>query len=153
MQTGRKTRRRSRAFTLIELLIVLNIIMIVMGMAVPYLRTGIKAANESSAVSSLRALSTAQELYRPRQTPPTYADTLLTLKTVGLLDGRTATGSKDGYSFVSAPGEMADANSYAYLASPNILGNTGDRWFYVDETGVIRMDETGPADNASTPLR
>jgi type II secretory pathway pseudopilin PulG len=144
---------RSRAFTLVELLIVMNIIMIVMGMAVPYVLTGLKAANESSAVSSLRTLSTAQELYRPRQNPPTYAPNLLTLQTSGFLDGRTATGSKDGYRFVIAPGSNPDQNTYAYLASPNILSSTGDRYFYVDETGVIRMDEAKPADSTSTPLQ
>jgi prepilin-type N-terminal cleavage/methylation domain-containing protein len=153
MKTGRKANRRSRGFSLIELLIVMNIFMIVMGLAVPYIRTGIKAANESSAVSSLRTLSTAQELYRPRQNPPTYSNSFNTLQAAGLLDGRLATGTKDGYSFVFSPAKATTANSYAFLASPHIVGNTGDRWFYVDETGVIRMSETGPADGNSTPLR
>lgn len=147
----RRARQSSRAFTLIELLIVLQVIMILASIALPGLKTTRKAANEATAVMSLRQLSDAQELFRPRQAIPHYAARLDTLKDAGLIDSVLATGSKSGYTFMfnGTPGN----DTYAFTATASSQTSSGDRSFYVDQTGVIRMAEDASVSYASLPLR
>src|SRR5438105_2917339 len=69
------THRRSRkGFTLIELLIVIAVITILAAIAIPNLLSSRKAANETSAIASLRTLVTAEETYHKGQNPPVYTD-------------------------------------------------------------------------------
>ena len=139
------------AFTLIELLMVMEMIMVIMGMALPNLTLTRKAADETGAVASLRQLSDAQELYRPRQNPPCYAPSLQRLRAAGLVDENLAGGSKSGYDFMvnGVPG----LNTYAFTATASTQGNTGDRSFYVDHTGIIRMENNASVSSISPPLQ
>ena len=52
-------RNRQKGFSLIELLIVVAIILIIAAIAIPNLLRSKMAANEASAVASLRTLTTA----------------------------------------------------------------------------------------------
>ena len=58
-----------RGFSLIELLIVVAIILIIAAIAIPNLLRSRIAANQASAVGSLRTLNTAEVTY-PRLTTP-----------------------------------------------------------------------------------
>lgn len=145
----RRARMRSRAFSMIELLMVVQVIMIMAGMAIPGLRTSRKQACETSAVLTLRQLSDAQELYRPRQTPPQYATSLEELRTAGLIDQGLASGTKSGYDFTL---KDTDTNRYAFEALAVLQGGTGDRSFRVDHTGVIRMADGATVNAFSPPL-
>lgn len=135
---------------MIELLIVIQVIMILSGIALPGLKTSRKQAFETSAVLTLRQLSDAQELYRPRQSPPTYANSLTKLRDAGLIDEGLASSKKSGYVFAV---KNTDANRYAFEALAIVQGTTGDRSFYVDQSGLIRMAEGATVDPFSPPLQ
>ncbi|HEY3411498.1 MAG TPA: type II secretion system protein [Armatimonadota bacterium] len=146
-----RSRKRSLAFTLIELLIVIETIMVLAAMALPSIKVSRKAADETSAVACLRQLSDAQELYRPRQNPPCYAPSLQRLRAAGLVDETVANGSKSGYDFMvnGVPG----VNTYAFTATASMQGNSGDRSFYVDQSGIIRMEVDASVSSISPPLQ
>jgi prepilin-type N-terminal cleavage/methylation domain-containing protein len=153
--------RRIRAgFTLLELLVVIAIIGVIAVIAIPNLLESRKLANETSAIGSLRSISTAQELYRTRAfsgTPvPTYATTFDGLVTTSLLAGFGQVGffwKKDNYAFAIRAG--ATDQVWEADATPLAPGTTGNRSFYIDQTGVIRYTTVlgitaGPTD---TPLQ
>ena len=68
-----------KGFTLIELLIVISVIAILVGIAVPRFRGMQDEANQSKANAELRVLETAIESYYMNQTPNAYPATTTTL--------------------------------------------------------------------------
>lgn len=135
---------------MIELLMVIEVMAVLAAMALPNIKMSRKAADEAAAVSCLRQLSDAQELYRPRQNPPGYAPSLQRLRAAGLIDETIANGSKSGYDFMV--NGLAGLNTYGFTATASMQGNTGDRSFYVDQTGVIRMADDASVSSLSPPL-
>ncbi len=154
-------RNRQKGFSLIELLIVVAIILIIAAIAIPNLLRSKMAANEASAVGSVRTIITSEvsfsttygQGYAPALTnlggtcsaavPATYA-------LACLIDPVLAVGTKSGYTFVATPntGSGTALDPYTGLeinGTPLNPGTTGQRAFCADQSGVIHFNTTGAA--------
>ncbi len=144
-------RRKRRGFTLLELLITLEIIVILAAMALPNLLQSRDDANETSAIGSLKSINGAELNYRSRS--GAYAN-LATLLSSSLIDKALGNASssanlRSGYYF-TVTSVAANTSQYYVVASP--APKTGTKVFYTDETGVIFSANSGatlPSSDAS----
>jgi hypothetical protein len=110
--------------------------------ALPRLQESKEAANEAGAISRLRTLSSAQELYNTRC--ERYAATFDELKEKNYID-------KDferSYEYTIEMGNVTK-DTWSATATPD---DWSGRHFYIDETGVIYEEKGRPADVNSKPL-
>ncbi len=150
-------RIKQKGFSLIELLIVVAIILIIAAIAIPNLLRSRMAANEASAVGSVRTLNTAQVTYST-----TYGTGFTTLAQLGggaacvaapatacLIDPVLTAGTKSGYTLATVPNTGAGTVAspfVGYEANGTPLStSTGTRAFCADQSGVIRYNVTGTA--------
>lgn len=152
-------------FSLIELLIVVAIILIIAAIAIPNLLRSKMAANEASAVSSVRTYTTGILTYNSLCSSIGYPATLADLGPgtgqctggAGIIDQilGSANPSKSGYNFTYLPtsGGGGINDQYGLNANPITLGVTGSRGFFSDESGTIRYAIGAAATAASSPLQ
>jgi type IV pilus assembly protein PilA len=163
--------KKEKGFSLIELLIVVAIILIIAAIAIPNLLRSKMAANEASAVGSLRSIITAETTYATAYPSVGYSNTLgnlggtatscaaaagATSTNACLIDNvlataTTAATAKSGYYFTYAPGAVA-GTAFTVQAPPATPGSTGQRFFFTDQTGVIRYGLNSQPDPTSSPL-
>ena len=120
--------KKNSGFSLLELLIVVAIILIIATIAIPSLLRSRQAAQESSAVSNIRTVNTAEVTYLSSN-GGNYGS-IPELITAGLLGNRFGT-SVSGYVFaVTASGSdytanatptSANAGRYAYYSLPDAV--------------------------------
>lgn len=130
---------------------------IVAAIAIPNLLAARQAANEGSAISSLRTLHGAQMTYQATTGAGNYAN-LQDLADAGLIDKVLATGEKNGYRYTVTvqPATSTMPANFQVIAKPIVTqgaSSTGSRSFYISAYGVIRWaknsdkapDESSPA--------
>jgi type IV pilus assembly protein PilA len=122
-------------------------ILIIAAIAIPNLLRARMAANESSAVASVRTLAVAEVGYSSSHPDAGYTCALSDLAGAGLIDARLASGQKSGYVFelsdCRASAESAANVKYRVVAYPMTRNTTGTRAFCADESGVLKTDQKG----------
>ena len=157
--------RKQKGFSLIELLIVVAIILIIAAIAIPNLLRARIAANESSAVASIRTLNTGQISYYSAYPTVGFAGTLGALAGTAcapptsagacLIDTQLASGSKSGYSFALSGVSGTPASTYQTIATPLAVNQSGTRYFCSFADAVVRASAAviSPCDTTVTPLQ
>ncbi len=150
---------------MIELLIVVAIILIIAAIAIPNLLRARIAANESSAVSSLRVMNTAQASFQFAYPLVGFASTLAALgpsastgcttptsTNACVLDwavaqATAAASAKSGYYFSDTPGSSVGGVLLGYTLDglPAALNFSGVRGFCSNEDAIIRYTVPGSA--------
>ncbi len=160
--------RKQKGFSLIELLIVVAIILIIAAIAIPNLLRSRIAANEASAVGSLRTFNTAEVTYNSTYPTVGFSASAATLGNAGAAGACVAAQAtaclidpaleaafngiaKSGYVFTYTPGAEVPCASYTVTGQANAQGTSGVRAFFTDASGVIRFKADGPPATVADP--
>src|SRR5215469_1977646 len=122
-------------------------VLIIAAIAIPNLLRARIAANEASAVASIRTLNIAEFGYAQSHRGDGFTCDLAALASSGLIDTQLSRGERDGYILELQNCAAKDATGpnvgYQVIARPVRANSTGVRAFCSDESGVIRTDSGG----------
>lgn len=147
------SKKVTRGFTLIEILVVIGIISVLLTFAIPQMLRSRMNANELAAITALRTISNACQCYYNDVTPHTYPPDLAGLTTPNVtppyINSTLAAAidiahTRQGYYFTY---NLVDSEHFTLVAWPKSFGRTGGRNFFVNELGNI----TYTTENGLTP--
>lgn len=124
---------------------------IIAAIAIPNLLASRRAANEGSAIHSVRTIAEAEGVFYLHFKK--YA-TLDELAGMELIDSTLGTGSKHGYHFAIEFTTEDNVAGFAVTAVPIEYRSTGNRSFYIDESAIVRVADNfgGPPTKRDPPL-
>jgi type II secretory pathway pseudopilin PulG len=119
---------------------------IIAAIAIPNLLASRKAANEASAIQSLRVIMAAESTYQATEGMGKFG-AMNQLTTARLVDSRLSSGTKNGYVFTITP----TGTDFEARATP-LTRSSGNRSFYISSTGEIHVAAAGRPASAADPL-
>jgi type IV pilus assembly protein PilA len=147
-----KIGHQDKGFSLIELLIVVAIILIIAAIAIPNLLRARRSANEGSATASMRAIGNGEMIYNSSNGA---FGTLAQLSADNVIDNVLGSGTKSGYLFSATPSATSPALQFTATGTPQVstgATQTGARFFFMDESQVVRFNLGGAATSGSTAI-
>jgi prepilin-type N-terminal cleavage/methylation domain-containing protein len=136
-----------RGFSLIELLIVVAIIGIIAAITVTYLLQAKQAARSASAAHSMRLIHSCEAAYHASS--GLYGDLNDLSATKFLNDPDLMAGRKSGYNFTATPDTSTPALNYVAIASPVSDPASSLKNYFIDGSGVLRVNIGTAADATS----
>jgi len=150
-----KRRAGARGFSLIELLIVIAIILVIIGIALPRFNIAQMSARELAVQNEVRTINTAQVQYQSQF--GRYATSMAELGPpasgapgpagADLIQASLASGEKDQYQFTLT----ATQQGYSLVATPKVFNSSGRKSFYTDQTMTVRESMGAEPANATSP--
>ena len=143
--------RGQKGFTLIELMVVVGLVGVISSIAIPNYIQSRRSARESAAISNVRTLTSAEGAFLSTSGGYTQYASFSQLTTQGLIESTFVNngGVKDGYLFVIT---QPDITSYTITAAPQTADAALMRYFYADQSGVIRQNTGAAATASSVPV-
>jgi len=153
------TFKSKKAFTLVELMIAIGIIILLFALSITSLIRSRMTANETAAIRTLKTLHSVYASFRvinPRYpwglwelgtqaSDPPYIDDDLANQSArrqGYVFSYEGTNRVEGENLVST-GDDRGLNTFLISAQPEFPGVTGNRIFYVDQSGEVCEAEVG----------
>ncbi len=130
----KKKGSQKRAFTLVEIMIVVMILALLTAIAIPNVLKARMSANDVMAQAALKTIGKAMEqFWLNNDSYPSSTNNLVTI-TPPYLNKDYFTGTYSGFTFSST----LTASSYTIVATPVSLGQTGSTTFSIATGGVMQ---------------
>ena len=126
-----------------------GILGLLMAFAIPNFMRARSNTYEMTAITSCQTIGKACQNFYSRALPHAYPDNLDSLSTTTppYIDPVLGSGQKQGYQFIYT---IQDIEHFQLQAQPIELGRSGNRFYFLDQTGVLRVrvgSAAGPVDN------
>lgn len=143
---AKERNRMKRGFTLVEIVIVVALVVILSTITSVNIMRSRVVAFEGIAIANIRILSNACQMYHLDSGSFPLAISDLNISNPPYVDASLASGSKQRYKFTYV---RVSADSFTLNADPMSTGLLKGRYFYTDESSIVRYNATqqaGPTD-------